>query len=93
MTTLDEFVEEQMKIPAFKKEYDAQETEFALAQAMIDARTNAGFTPEMLSERSGITKAEIDKMESGDADPSVSTLQRLAAAIGMKVKIEFQPIA
>ena len=93
MTTLDEFIEEQMKIPAFKKEYDAQEAEFALAQAMIDARTSAGFTPEMLSERSGVAEAEINKMESGDADPSVSTLQRLAAAIGMKVKIEFQPIA
>ena len=92
MTTLDEFVAEQMKIPAFRKEYEAQEAEFALAQAMMDARRNAGMTPEMLSERSGVAKDEINRLESGDSDPSVSTLQRLAAAIGMKLKIEFQPI-
>lgn len=93
MTTLDEFLEGQLKDPDFKKEYDAMEPEFALAQAMIDARINSGITPMQLSERTGIAEEEISRMERGDADPSVSTLQKLAAAIGMQVRIMFQPIA
>ena len=36
MTTLNEFVEEQLKDPKFKEEYDALEPEFAVMQALID---------------------------------------------------------
>ena len=33
----------------------------------------------------------ISKLESGSANPSLRTLQRLAAGMGMRIKIEFQP--
>ena len=61
-------------------------------QAMIDARKSAGLTQKQLSEKTGITQADISKLESGNANPSLRTLQRLASGMGMKVKIEFQPI-
>ena len=38
-------------------------------------------------------EADISKLESGNANPSLKTLQRLAAGMGMKIKIEFQPMA
>ncbi len=38
MTKLDEFVEDQLKDPKFKEEYDALEPEFTTMQTMIDAR-------------------------------------------------------
>ncbi len=37
----------------------------------------------------GIYQADISKIERGLANPSVSTLQRLAEGMGMKLKIEF----
>ena len=61
-------------------------------QAMIDARKSTGLTQKQLSEKTGITQADISKLESGNANPSLRTLQRLASGMGMKVKIEFQPI-
>lgn len=61
-------------------------------QAMIDARKSAGLTQKQLSKKTGITQADISKLESGNANPSLRTLQRLASGMGMKVKIEFQPI-
>ena len=67
-------------------------TEFSVMQAMIDARKSAGLTQKQLSEKTGITQADISKLESGNANPSLRTLQRLASGMGMKVKIEFQPI-
>ena len=78
--------------PEFKKEWDALEPEFAIVQAMIDARKESGLTQKQLSERTGIAQADISKLESGNGNPSVKTLQRLAAGMGMRVKIEFQPI-
>ena len=48
-------------------------------------------TQKELSERTGIAQADISKLENGNANPSLRTLQRLAAGMGMQVKIEFIP--
>ena len=93
MSKYSDFLAEQLNDPEVKAEYDALEPEFAIIQAMIDARKSSGLTQKQLSERTGIAQADISKLESGNANPSLKTLQRLAAGMGMKIKIEFQPIA
>lgn len=67
----------------------ALQPERAVIQAMIDARRKTGLTQKQLSEKTGIAQADISKLERGNANPSIKTLQRLAAGMGMKVKIEF----
>jgi len=93
MTKFNDYLKEQMADPAFRQEWDALEPEFAIVQAIIDARKESGLTQKQLSERTGIAQADISKLESGNANPSVRTLQRLAAGMGMRVKIEFQPVS
>ena len=56
---------------------------------MIDARKESGLTQKELSERTGIAQSDISKLERGNANPSLRTLQRLAEGMGMKLKIEF----
>jgi len=89
MSEFKELLAEQMKDEEFRREYEALEPEFAIMQAMIDARIAEGMTQKELSERSGIAQGDISKMENGNANPSVKTLQRLAAAMGKSLKIEF----
>ncbi len=89
MTTYEEFLKEQLKDPELKAEYDALEPEFAIIQAMIDARKESGLTQKELSARTGIAQADISKLERGTANPSLRTLQRLAVGMGRKLKIEF----
>ena len=91
MSTFKDFLSEQMKDSEFKAEYEALEPEFAIIQAMINARKNSGITQKQLSDKTGIAQADISKLESGNANPSLRTLQRLAAGMGMKMKIEFLP--
>ena len=74
---------------SFKAEWDALQPELTIAQAMLDARKESGLTQKQLSERTGIAQADISKLERGNANPSLRTLQRLAAGMGMNVKIEF----
>lgn len=93
MTKFDDFLKEQLQAPELKAEYDALEPEFSIMQAMIDARKSSGLTQKQLSEKTGIAQADISKLESGSANPSLRTLQRLAAGMGMRIKIEFQPVA
>ena len=52
-------------------------------------REARGLTQKQLSERTGIAQADISKLERGNANPSLRTLQRLAAGMGMNVRIEF----
>lgn len=92
MSNFRDFLNEQLKDPEFKAEYDALEPEFAIMQAMIDARKNSGLTQKELSEKTGIAQADISKLENGSANPSLRTLRRIAAGLGMQLKIEFQPI-
>ncbi|MBQ9868842.1 MAG: helix-turn-helix transcriptional regulator [Ruminococcus sp.] len=89
MTNFNEFLDEQMKDEEFRKEWDALEPEFTIRQAIIDARNAEGLTQKELSTRSGIAQGDISKLENGSANPSVRTLQRLAKAMGKKLKIEF----
>lgn len=91
MTNFKDFLKEQLSDPEVKAEYDALEPEFSIMQAMIDARKAAGLTQKQLSEKTGIAQADISKLESGNANPSLRTLQRLAAGMGMQIKIEFRP--
>jgi transcriptional regulator with XRE-family HTH domain len=89
MRTFEDALKTRLEEPGFRAEYDALEPEFAIIQAMIDARRNSGLTQKELSERTGIAQGDISKLESGGANPSLKTLQRLAAAMDMKLKLEF----
>ena len=91
MSKFNDFLNEQLQDPEVRAEYEALEPEFSIMQAMIDARKSSGMTQKQLSEKTGIAQADISKLESGSANPSLRTLQRLAAGMGMLIKIEFQP--
>ena len=45
MSEFKEFLQEQLKDPELKAEYDALEPEFAIIRAMIDARERHGLYP------------------------------------------------
>ena len=88
----EDYLTKKLKDPEFKAEYDALEPEFIIIQAMIDARKRSGITQKQLASKTGIAQADISRMETGNANPSLKTLQRLAAGMGTKLKLEFIPI-
>lgn len=93
MSSFNAYLKEQLKDPAVKAEYDALESEFSIIQAMIDARKASGLTQKQLAEKTGIAQADISKLENGNANPSLRTLQRLAEGMGMHIRLEFVPNA
>ena len=89
MSSYNDFFQEQMRDPEVKAEYDALEPEFSIIQAIIDARKESGLTQKELASRTCIAQADISKLEHGNANPSLRTLQRLANGMGRKLKISF----
>ena len=57
------------------------------AQILLDARKNAGLTQQELAERIGADKSYVSRVERGLIIPSVSTLYRIAAAMGLTVEL------
>ncbi len=81
-----------MKDPAYRKEYDALEEEFALIAAVAKARMRSGLSQAQLAKRMKTTQSAIARLESGRGRPSTRTLIRFAKATGHKLKISFEPV-
>jgi|SRR5271166_2709884 len=79
------------KEPAYEAACAALDEEFALAEALIRARSAAALTQADVAKKMGTTQAVIGRLESGRSLPSTRTLQRFAAATGTKLRIAFAP--
>jgi ribosome-binding protein aMBF1 (putative translation factor) len=77
------------KDPKFVEAYDAMESEFALASALIKARADAEMTQEQVAKAMGTTQAVIARLESGKVLPSTRTLERFAKATRTRLRISF----
>ncbi len=77
--------------PKYVAEYAALEEEFALASALIEARSKADMTQEEVAEAMGTTQAVVARLESGKVLPSTRTLERFAKATHTRLRISFEP--
>lgn len=91
MSDLQELTNELMQDPDFKKEYEALQPEMNITRAILDARIRAGMTQIELAEKSGISQADICRLEKGTRNPSIALLKRLAEAMDSTLRIEFVP--
>lgn len=91
--TYKEFLNEKLKDPEFRKEWDELEPEYQLIKAMLHARDEQNISQRQLSDITGITQADISKMESGEANPTLQTIKKIAQGLGMKLELVFTPMA
>ena len=91
MTKIKDLHKKWLRDAEYRREYDALEEEFALASALIAARSRAGLTQEELAEKMDTSQSAIARMESGRTIPSGSTLKRFARATGTRLRITFEP--
>lgn len=87
-----ETLNEQLRVPEFKAEWDALEPERQIVRAMLMGRERADLTQQQLAEATGIAQADISRLENGTANPSLLTLKLLASGMGMRLKVDFVPM-
>ena len=90
MDDFRKFLNKQLEDPDFRKEWDEMEPEYQIMKAMSAARMETGITQQQLSEKTGINQSNLSRIENGSGNPSVSTLQRIAEALGKKLSISFK---
>ena len=70
-------------------EHEELEPRYQIVYAMLRGRMERGMTQRDLSRATGITQPDISKLENGTANPSLRTLEKVAAGLGMALKVEF----
>ncbi len=90
MTRIAELHRKWRRDADYREAYDQLEAEFDLARALIEARARAGLTQAELAERMDTTQSVVARIESGRANPSTRTLERVANATGTRLRISFE---
>lgn len=78
--TLENLVSKLLQKPKFKKEFLKRDLAFDVAQMLIEARVIKGITQEDLAWKMKTHQSGIARAESGKALPSLSFLNKMAAA-------------
>lgn len=72
-----------------KKAYEELEPEYQLIYAMVESRRERNISQQELADVTGINRADISKIENGNANPSLKTIKRVAKGLGKRVEIRF----
>jgi DNA-binding XRE family transcriptional regulator len=81
---------EDLKDPEFKKHYDEEKQALQLAMKIAALREQKGLSQRQLAKLMGTSQQAISRIESGEYEGfTLKTLEKIAEATGMKVKIDF----
>lgn len=61
------------------------------AGLVLMAREEAGLSQRELADRAGVAQSEIARIESGNREPSIPTLQRIVAGAGLEIRFRLAP--
>ena len=88
MSQLQEIINEKLKDPQFREAWESGGIEDQVQRILIQARIDSGLSQKQLAEKTNIAQSNISAMERGSRLPNVKTLQKIAAGLGKKIKID-----
>ncbi|MET9020347.1 helix-turn-helix transcriptional regulator [Actinopolymorpha sp. NPDC004070] len=59
----------------------------ALAESLVDLRRRSGLSQTQVAARMGTSQSAVARLEAGEADVRLSTLERYAAAVGHRLDV------
>jgi len=91
MNDLDRYIRKRKKSdPEFAKGFDEGYRDFKIGVVLRQAREDAGLTQEELAERVGTQKTAISRIENHAEDIKLSTIQKVAKALGKSLEISLR---
>jgi DNA-binding XRE family transcriptional regulator len=88
--TFQSRLREDIKDPEFKAHYQEERQALKLAMKIAELREKKGLSQQQLAKLMGTSQQAISRIESGEYEGfTLKTLEKIAEATGMRVKIEF----
>jgi transcriptional regulator with XRE-family HTH domain len=63
-----------------------------VAACLVGYRSDNGLSQRALAERLGVSQPRVVELESGEKNPQVETLVKIAAATGLEFAIDITPV-
>jgi DNA-binding XRE family transcriptional regulator len=91
MSDLDRYIKNRKKTdPDFARGFDEGYRDFKIGVILRQAREEAGLTQEELADRVGTQKTAISRIENHAEDIKLSTIQKVAKALGKSLEISLR---
>jgi DNA-binding XRE family transcriptional regulator len=88
--TFQSRLQEDIKDSEFKQYYQEERQALKLATSIAELRNQKGLSQQELAKLMGTSQQAISRIESGEYEGfTLKTLEKIAEATGMRVKIEF----
>ena len=79
------------KQPGYQNAYDALDDEFAIMEALMNARSAAHLSQTEVARRMKTTQSAIARLEAGGHKATLATLRSYAQATGHRLKVVLEP--
>lgn len=79
-----------LKNPNVANEIKQIEPEYEIIQQIIQSRTEQDISQKELAERAGTKQSNISRLESGEYNPSLQFLKKVAKGLGKELHISFK---
>ena len=91
LKTNDEILQEELQDPEFRAEWERTALARAVALAIVRYRGDHGLSQRDLAERLGMKQPQVARLELGEVNPSMETLMRVSAQLGIEFTIDVRP--
>ncbi len=89
MSDLQRYIEKRKaRDPEFASNYESGYQQFKIGAMLKLAREEAGLTQEELARRLNTKKSAISRIENHAEDIKLSTLEKIARALGKRLRVE-----
>ena len=86
MSDFKKHLQEQLKNPEFKQEWDNLELRYAVIKQLIKLRNTYNLSQTQLAKKIGTTQAVINRIENGTTNIGIDFLEKIARAFNKKVE-------
>ena len=83
--------EQDMRDPAYRAEHERTRLANDVAIRVLRYRAEHGLTQTAFGRLIGMRQPHVARLESGEHEPSLSTLVRVSAALGVDFTVEISP--
>lgn len=88
--TFEDDLARRLKDPEFRKAWEETEAEYLLATQLIEKRLKKKMSQRTLAKKVKTTQAVISRIETMQANPSLSLLKRISDVLGTKLILQFR---
>lgn len=85
--SFEEMKNDMLKDEEFKIEYEKLKPRYEAIEQIIRARKEQNITQAELAKRVGTQKSNISRLESGNYNPSLDFLAKVAESLGKKISV------